>query len=156
MSVDLANCSIPSVEIVKEFTPPEMGQRHGCVTEIHLTAKEMRWGLEVLVAHTPAYVGKVLFRKADDTYKGVMQYHVNKDEAFYLFSGECLLRWDAGDGKVTTMEIGPGRAFHIPRGARHSIIARTDCVFFEVSTPHFEDRVNVDDQYDRASARQVG
>lgn len=137
----------PRVEIVKEFTPAETGQLYGPVSEVDIKAKEMRWGQEMLVAHTPAYTGKVLFRKGDDTYKGVMQYHVNKDETFYLFSGECLLRWDAGDGEISTMEIGPGRAFHIPRLARHSIIARTDCVFFEVSTPHFEDRVNVEEQY---------
>ena len=42
------------------------------------------------------------------------------------------------------MEIGPGEAFHIPRYARHSMIALTDCIFFEVSTPHFEDRYNDD------------
>lgn len=145
--MDLANRDIPKVEIVAEFTPAEMNQPHGIVAEVPLRAKEMRWGLEVLVAHTAAYTGKVLFRKADEDYKGVMQYHVNKDETFYLFSGECLLRWDAGDGKVSTMEIGPGRSFHVPRGARHSIIARTDCVFFEVSTSHFEDRQNVEGEY---------
>jgi mannose-6-phosphate isomerase-like protein (cupin superfamily) len=138
---------LPKVEIVEVFTPSDINQPYGGVTEVPLRAKQMRWGLEVLMAHTSAYTGKILFRKADESYAGIMQYHVNKEETFYLFSGECLLRWDTGDGKLSTMEIGPGRAFHIPRGARHSIVARTDCVFFEVSTPHFEDRVNVEDQY---------
>ena len=136
-----------NVEMVKEFTPAEMEQPYGCVVEVPLKAKTQRWGLEVLVAHTLAYTGKVLFRQGDPTYKGVMQYHVNKDETFYLFSGEAILRWDKGDGKISTQRIGAGRSFHVPRGARHSVIALTDCVFFEVSTPHFEDRVNVEEQY---------
>ena len=132
---------------VKEFTPAPMGQQFGGVAEVPLKAKEQRWGLELLIAHTDSYTGKILFRKGDPNYKGRVQYHVNKTETFYLFSGRCLLRWDKGDGKLSVEEIGPGRSFHIPRGARHSIIALEDCVFFEVSTPHFEDRVNVDADY---------
>lgn len=138
----------PICTIVPEFTPADSNQPFGPVTEVPLRAKAQRWGLEVLIGHTAAYTGKVLFRQGDPTYAGVMQYHVNKDETFYLFSGECLLRWDPGDGTVQTERIGPGRSFHVPRGARHSIVALTDCVFFEVSTPHFEDRVNVEGEYE--------
>ena len=134
-------------ETVKEFTPAPMDQPFGGVVEVPLKAKEQRWGLELLIAHTVAYTGKILFRRGDPTYKGRLQAHINKDETFYLFSGRCLLRWDNGDGNLSVEEIGPGRSFHIPRGATHSIIALTDCVFFEVSTPHFEDRISRDADY---------
>jgi oxalate decarboxylase/phosphoglucose isomerase-like protein (cupin superfamily) len=140
---------LAKVQVVTEFTPAAQGQIYGPVTELQPIMKRQRWGEEVLFAHTAAYTGKVLFRKGDPSYPGVMQYHVNKDEAFYLLSGRCILRWDAGDGKLSTREVEAPCAFHIPRYARHSIIAVTDCVFFEVSTPHFEDRVNVDEEYPR-------
>ena len=134
-------------EVVEEFVGLSPTQDNGPVEELPLRAKQQRWGLEVLIAHTPAYTGKVLYRKADPTYKGRVQYHVSKDETFFLFSGRCLLRTDKGDGRLTVEEIGPGRSFHVPRLARHSVIALEDCVFFEVSTPHFADRVNCDEDY---------
>lgn len=140
--------------VVVEFTPHSAldGQPYGPVTEVPLSAKQQRWGWEMLFAHTVAYTGKLLYRRGDPTYKGVVQYHVNKDETSYLLQGTCLMRWDAGDGTLIEREVtGPANvAHHIPRGARHSIIAITDCVFVEVSTPHFEDRVNVDEEYRRA------
>ena len=132
-------------EVVKEFVEP--GPQPVGVTEVPLRAKEQRWGLELLFAHTDGYTGKILYRKADPTYKGRVQYHLQKAETFFLFSGECLLRYDKGDGRLTEERISSGRSFHVPRGARHSIIALTDCVFFEVSTPHFADRVSADDEY---------
>ena len=137
---------VPEFEAVAEFTPTRDDQPYGGVTRIELAAKPQRWGVELLTAHTAAYTGKILFRRGDPTYKGRIQYHFNKDESFYLLSGRCILRW-VKDGELQTLEIGPGEAFHIPRYARHSMIALTDCIFFEVSTPHFEDRKNVDDEY---------
>ena len=59
-------------------------------------------------------------------------------------SGRCKLRWVNEIGSLEEAEIGTGQSFHIPRYARHSMIALTDCIFFEVSTPHFEDRHNED------------
>ena len=141
--------SLPRFEEVTEFAPPTMGQINGPVQAMPLKAKRQRWGWEVLFAHTSGFTGKVLFRKGDPSYPGVMQYHRYKAEVSYLFSGTCRMRWDAGDGRITEEVVtGPAdMAHYIPPGARHSIIAVTDCVFFEVSNPVFEDRVNVDGEY---------
>jgi len=144
---EVGTLKIPEFDAVEEFTPPQNMQPHGGVTEVPLAGKLQRWGVELLWAHTQAYTGKILFRRGDPSYKGRVQYHLNKDETFYLLSGRCLLRWDKGDGKLTVEKIGPGRSFHIPRYARHSIIALEDCIFLEVSTPHFDDRKNVDSDY---------
>lgn len=144
---EVGDILVPDFEAVAEFTPSQDRQPYGPVTEFPLQAKIQRWGVELLWIHTPAYTGKILFRKADPTYRGRVQYHINKDESFYLLSGRCQVRIDVGDGELTEFELGPGRAFHIPRYARHSIIALTDCIFIEASTPHFEDRINVDLDY---------
>ena len=146
---DVGLVEVPEFEAVAEFTPTRDDQPYGGVTRIELTAKPQRWGVELLTAHTAAYTGKILFRRGDPTYKGRIQYHFNKDESFYLLSGRCILRYvrydeEAGEEVLVEKFIGPGEAFHIPRYARHSMIALTDCIFFEVSTPHFEDRHNDD------------
>ena len=105
------------------------------------------WGKELLVAHTPQYAGKVLWRRAGSK-RGGLQYHVKKDETFYLFSGECWVYWIDEDDKPQRTKMTPGMAFHVPPGAAHSVEAITDCVFFEASNPVFDDRVRVEENYD--------
>ena len=144
---EVGTVEVPEFEVVEEFTPPQDTQPYGCVQDVPLKAKIQRWGVELLWAHTPAYTGKILIRRGDPTYKGRVQYHFNKDETFYLLSGRCRLRWDAGDGQLSERIMVPGESVHIPRYARHSVIALEDCIFLEVSTPHFEDRQNVDEDY---------
>lgn len=105
------------------------------------------WGIELLVAHTPLYSGKVLTRRADGR-RGGLQYHTEKDEAFYLYSGTCRVYGVTPANVPYVLDMRPGMAFHVPPGAIHSVEALTDCVFFEVSTPHFNDRVRVEHEYD--------
>lgn len=97
------------------------------------------WGEEKVIAQTDRYLGKVLTMKAG--HRGGLQYHETKDETFYLFSGEAKVRGRVGEW--TPMY--PGEAYHITPGVVHQVEAVTDCVFFEASTPVFDDRVNVGD-----------
>ena len=105
------------------------------------------WGTECLVAHTPYYTGKVLCRYAGAT-RGGLQYHRVKDETFYLFSGECWVYTVDQSATPQRHKMTAGMSFHVPPGAIHSVEAITDCVFFEVSTPVFDDRVRVEEAYD--------
>ena len=43
--------------------------------------------------------------------------------------------------------VGPGDWFHFPNGCIHQEIAITDVVRIEVSTPHFNDRVRVEEMF---------
>lgn len=107
---------------------------------------EREWGEEILVAHVPGlYTGKILKMKAGT--RGGLQYHRKKNEAGYLYSGEMLLEYDAGDGLITKVRLAAGSSIHIPPGAVHRETALTDCIIFEVSTPVFNDRVRVEDLY---------
>ena len=100
------------------------------------------WGTETLIASTPQYTGKLLFYKAG--HAGGFQYHVEKDETFYLLSGRAHVYSVWNDGESVNREfMMPGDSFHIPPGAPHHFEAIEDCVVFEVSTPHKNDRVNV-------------
>ena len=117
----------PEVEI---FIPREVGPR--------------TWGHEILIAQTPTYIGKILIMKAGSA--GNLQYHVEKDETFFLYSGTCLVD-SVKDGQLVRVEMHEGYSYHIPPGAPHRVTAVTDCVFFEVSTPHFDDRVRCEAEY---------
>jgi len=121
------------VKPIEKFEPRDVGTR--------------TWGREILIAQTPTYIGKVLHMLAGT--KGGLQYHVEKDETFFLFSGSAIVRSDDGTGTLTEHLMTPGEAFHIPPGAPHQVEAVEDCVFFEASTPHFDDRVRCEDAYGR-------
>jgi len=103
------------------------------------------WGHEVLIAKTPQYIGKVLHMKKGTA--GGLQYHREKVETFYLHEGEAVVTTDRGDGILTDIHMVPGEAYHIPAGAVHKVTAVTNCVFFEVSTPVFNDRVRCEETY---------
>ena len=102
------------------------------------------WGEELIVAETSQYLGKVLIMRAGT--KGGLQYHTEKDETFYLYSGIALVRFDSGTGLVAT-SMCAGESYHIPPGAVHQVEAVTRCVFFETSTPHYDDRVRMEAHY---------
>lgn len=103
------------------------------------------WGRELLVAEGPGYIGKVLEMRAGTA--GGCQVHREKDETSYLYSGSAWLYTDTGDGTLRRFLLSPGASIHIPPGAVHKVEAITDCVFFETSTPHFNDRIRVDAAY---------
>jgi len=122
-----------SAHVTVEFiTPEDVGPRD--------------WGREILFVHAKGkYTGKILEMKAGT--KGGLQYHREKDEAAYLFSGKLLVRYDSGDGTLTEVIMNSGQSMHIPPGAVHQEEALTDCIIFEVSTPVFDDRVRVEKEY---------
>jgi len=108
---------------------------------------ERVWGQEIFIAETEHYLGKMLVMKAGTA--GGLQAHVEKDETFYLLSGEAWVASDVnGKGeKLWYRRMTAGQAWHIPPGAAHKVEAITDCVFFEASTPHYDDRIRLEKQY---------
>lgn len=111
---------------------------------------ERPWITEILFAHGPGYIGKVLYYTPG--HLPALQYHREKDETFYLLSGECWVDYDTGDGKLARVRMLPGASYHVPPGAVHRVEAITDCVMVEASTPHFEDRVRVAEPYGGTTA----
>ena|SRR3989338_1086761 len=105
---------------------------------------EKPWGYEIIFAHTPSYVGKVLFIKKGRRLS--LQYHKKKDETIYLFKGalELLL-----GGEIHF--LAPGDSFHIPPQVNHRLTAREDCWVYEVSTPEIDDVVRLEDDYGRVA-----
>ena len=114
--------------------------KHGYTSVLHRD-----WGREIIVIETPHYLGKILHMNAGK--KGGLQYHVKKDEAFHLWKGQAIVRYDTGDGILREIGMVAGETYHIPPGAVHQVEAIEDCVFFEVSTPVYDDRVRCEERY---------
>ena len=110
---------------------------------------EKPWGYELLLAHTPKYVGKLLFVKKG--HRLSLQYHKKKDESIYVHEGEILLDMGGQDGKLTQAVVKPGTSFHFPPQTRHRIKALEDTTLFEASTPELEHVVRLADDYGRES-----
>jgi len=106
------------------------------------------WGHELIWALTDVYCGKVLFVKQGESLS--LQFHREKDESWLVQSGRARLELGAvGDAVLKTEIVGPGAAFHYTPGTVHRVTALEDTDILEVSTPHLEDVVRLEDAYGR-------
>ena len=109
---------------------------------------EKPWGYELIWAVTDAYCGKVLFVKAGASLS--LQFHNEKDESWYVQSGRAKLELgEAGQGALDEEVIAAGAAFHYTPGTVHRVTAIEDTTILEVSTPHLDDVVRLEDRYGR-------
>jgi mannose-6-phosphate isomerase len=104
------------------------------------------WGHEYLLVLIPKVLSlkKIFIKKGK---KGGLQYHHKKNECGYLVSGKLLIKFDNGKGELINKIIKKGKCFHFPPGAVHQEYALTNCIIIEASTPHFNDRVRVEEKY---------
>jgi mannose-6-phosphate isomerase-like protein (cupin superfamily) len=110
---------------------------------------EKPWGHELIWALTDVYCGKLLFVTAGHSLS--LQLHREKDESWLIHSGRAKVELGAeGDAELEVGEVGPGDAFRFVPGTVHRITALEDTTILEVSTPHLEDVVRLEDRYGRA------
>ena len=106
------------------------------------------WGHELIWAVTDDYVGKVLFVKAGHSLS--LQFHRRKDESWYIQEGRAELEIAAPGERVPRSEVvSAGAAFRLRPGTVHRIRALDDTYVLEVSTPHLDDVVRLEDAYGR-------
>lgn len=111
---------------------------------------EKPWGYELIWAETDAYVGKVLFVEAGHSLS--LQYHEVKDESWLVDQGEARLelgRHGHDDDNLTEITITAGDTFRYEPGTLHRVTAVSDLRIIEVSTPHLDDVVRLEDAYGR-------
>ena len=106
------------------------------------------WGYELIWADADQYVGKVLFVKAGESLS--LQFPREKDESWLVQSGRARLELgEAGDAILKEEIVSAGAAFHYRPGTVHRVTALDDTTILEVSTPHLDDVVRLDDRYGR-------
>ena len=105
------------------------------------------WGHEDIFAITRDYVGKILVIKAGQQLS--LQFHKVKEESVYVASGEMELTLEDDNGELQILLLKEGMSAHILPKRKHRMTAVTDCRVFEVSTPHLDDVVRLEDRYGR-------
>lgn len=109
---------------------------------------EKPWGYELIWALSDQYCGKVLFVKAGCALS--LQFHREKDESWLVQSGKAKLELgEAGEAVLHEEVIVAGQAFRYRPGTVHRVTALEDTTILEVSTPHLDDVVRLEDLYGR-------
>jgi len=105
------------------------------------------WGHEVIWAHTKDYVGKLL--TINYGHKLSRQFHRIKEETIFVLTGTLVL--EVGEApNIVRNKLKRGQEFHITPGLVHRFIAEYgDVELMEVSTPHLNDVVRLEDDYNR-------
>ncbi len=112
---------------------------------------EKPWGYELIWAESEQYVGKVLFVKEGESLS--LQFHRQKDESWLIHAGRVKLELgSAGDAFLNEEVVGSGAAFRYRPGTVHRVTALEDTTILEVSTPHLDDVVRLEDRYGREEA----
>ena len=109
---------------------------------------EKPWGWELIWALSEHYCGKLLFVRAGHSLS--LQFHRQKDEAWYVQEGRAELELaPVGQAVMSAEVIAPGAAFRFRPGTVHRVMAIEDTLILEVSTPHLDDVVRLEDRYGR-------
>ncbi len=109
---------------------------------------EKPWGHELIWALTDSYCGKLLFVRAGASLS--LQFHKEKEESWLVHSGRAKLELgDAGKAVLQQEVVTAGSAFHYRPGTVHRVTALEDTTILEVSTPHLDDVVRLEDLYGR-------
>jgi mannose-6-phosphate isomerase len=131
---------------VSELDSPNMNSLDRWAFDV--TKVEKPWGYELIWALSETYCGKVLFVQAGAALS--LQFHNLKDESWLVQSGRAKLELgDVGQPVLHEEVVGPGTAFRYRPGTVHRVTALEDTTILEVSTPHLDDIVRLEDLYGR-------
>ena len=93
------------------------------------------WGKEIVFENNDMYCGKILVFKKGCKFS--MHYHMNKDETWYVQSGEFMYRWiNTETAETQELLLKPGWVARQKPGQPHQLEALSDGEIFEVSTHH--------------------
>ena len=119
------------------------------------------WGHELWFnGEHPAYVLKEVFIRGGN--RTSLQYHHFKEETNLLVSGTAALVYkadpavandDARESDLASTTIQSPSFVHIVPGVLHRLIAESDVLLYEASTPHLDDVVRVQDDSGRRHGR---
>ena len=109
------------------------------------------WGKEEWLELNDSYCYKRIYINAG--YKTSFQYHNYKKETNYIISGkaEVWLENDAGIIEKKLMEAGD--FFNVKPPRKHRVIAITDIILQEVSTPEVDDVIRINDEFNRSDGK---
>lgn len=130
-----------------KVTPPQFDPSQFS-NESYVTRVEKPWGYELhwVPADTP-YLGKLLHIN-----KGArlsLQVHDQKQESWFLISGEAAVIWDNNKGELIETKLKKGVGYSTQVGQRHRLVGLTDCDIIEASTPEAGTTWRLEDDFAR-------
>lgn len=106
------------------------------------------WGHEVWLELNDHYCFKRIYVNAGN--KLSFQYHLEKYETSYIVFGEAELWLEhESTGDINRFNLKAGDVYTVIPLMKHRIIAKTDLIIQEVSTPQVHDVIRIEDDTNR-------
>lgn len=112
------------------------------------------WGKEEWLELNDRYCYKRIY--INSGYKTSYQYHEKKRETNYIISGTAEVWLENDDGIVEKKIMNSGEYFNVTPPKKHRVIALTDIILQEVSTPEVDDVIRLEDDANRKDGKIVG
>jgi len=112
------------------------------------------WGKEVWLELNEKYCYKRIHINAG--YKTSYQYHEKKRETNYIISGTAEVWLENDNGVVEKKIMNAGEYFNVTPPKKHRVIALTDIILQEVSTPEVDDVIRLEDDANRKDGKIDG
>lgn len=109
------------------------------------------WGKEVWLELNDRYCYKRIYINAG--HRTSFQYHEKKHETNYIISGEAEVWLENEKGEVEKKIMKANDFFPVPPPRKHRVIAITDIILQEVSTPEVDDVIRLEDDANRGNGR---
>ena len=109
------------------------------------------WGREEWIELNGKYCYKRIYINAGT--KTSFQYHEKKLETNYIISGQAEVWLENDFGEVEKKIMGANDSFTVKPPRKHRVIAITDLILQEVSTPEVDDVIRIQDDYERPGGR---
>lgn len=109
------------------------------------------WGKEEWLELNEFYCYKRIYINAG--YKTSFQYHEFKRETNYIIEGTAEIWLENEEGVVEKTIMKAGDYFNVTPPKKHRVIAITDIILQEVSTPHVDDVFRIDDEFNRTDGK---
>ena len=113
------------------------------IPEIILPKKTIQkyWGQIKTVYENSELVVKHIEMNKDT--QSSMEYHLKKNEYYYLVKGKLKIGMRIGRAKNVSKILEEGQIYHIPRGLMHMRIALEDCIIVEWSNSDDDSDSNI-------------
>ncbi len=109
------------------------------------------WGKEIWLELNDKYCYKRIYISAGT--RTSYQYHNNKLETNYIIAGEAEVWLENDQGVVEKKKMKADDFFTVIPPRKHRIIAITDIILQEVSTPEVDDVIRIEDDNNRQDGR---
>jgi NDP-sugar pyrophosphorylase family protein/mannose-6-phosphate isomerase-like protein (cupin superfamily) len=109
------------------------------------------WGKEEWIEQNEYYCYKRIY--INSGYKTSYQYHNEKIETNYIISGKAEVWLENDNGVVEKKEMQTNDFFTVQKKRKHRIIAKSDIILQEVSTPQVDDVIRIEDDNNRKNGK---